>query len=767
MKQKTSVTYRPLINKTPSDPSTILTAMIDVEAVTTSAGQEVSVFTCDQKLYRVTLEIIWEDPQRWKNFYPRLGGMHWVMSFSGCIGKLMANSGLENIMSYAFAGVPKMLIGKKFPMNIRALRFVVLELLRGFVGDMIEHNDLDRFLSSVSSKSRLAQHWVDNFIKPMFLIMLYIRAEREGEFALHLYACKQMLPYFFAAGHWNYARDGVAYLRAMEKLPTSLLNSFMEGEHVIHLSKGLWNGIWTDMGIETTYMKVGKGPAGLIGNTTNTRSVKIWANSHHLSSEVLTELECLRNKGDMKKVGKERHKEEGNGRIHSDAEDRKKLQLALKNCIHPLETDSHDPSKLVNIYTGEESADNVNVFNAIEIGKQQLTQFQNSLPEGFRDKLSSKVTTMAEGKKNKKGAVTESFNTELIFSRVLYLLGIDQLDFTNLFNNELAPVPTALFNDIGEPRLTSSKATLKNKIKVEVSSRGVENDAVLVDGGGMLHSSIHWPKEGLVEDLVKGIEHYMSKVIKTSDAYLVFDRYFDYSIKSETRLKRIGLFKRSHSLSVRTVLPSKEICMSSTKTEENLIEIIASQILERFTQKKITHKLVITSKSPCPVQTKLGVTQMRTDLESKFDEADYILPQQVEAAIKEGKRSIKVISSDTDVFVLLCSMYLSRGWWEAEVYIQDFNNGKSLISVKKTVETHSELIPSLIALHSLSGCDTVPMMFGVGKVKAVTAAMKCPLQSFCKEDSRISDVIKEGKQFVAHCYGMKDTSSSKNRFGFH
>ena len=112
----------------------------------------------------------------------------------------------------------------------------------------------------------------------------------------------------------------------------------MKGEHVIHLKKGLWNVIWTDMGIETTYMKVGKGPAGLIGNTTNTRSVKIWANSHHLCSEVLTELECLRNKGDEKNVGKERHKEEGNGRIQSDAEDRKKIQLALKSCIHPLET---------------------------------------------------------------------------------------------------------------------------------------------------------------------------------------------------------------------------------------------------------------------------------------------------------------------------------------------------------------------------------------------------------------------------------------------
>ena len=61
--------------------------------------------------------------------------------------------------------------------------------------------------------------------------------------------------------------------------------------------------------------------------------------------------------------------------------------MALKSYVHHLETDSHDPSKLVNIYTGEEAADNVNVNKAIDIGKQQLTQFQNSLPEGFREKL--------------------------------------------------------------------------------------------------------------------------------------------------------------------------------------------------------------------------------------------------------------------------------------------------------------------------------------------------------------------------------------------
>ena len=123
-----------------------------------------------------------------------------------------------------------------------------------------------------------------------------------------------------------------------------------------------------------------------------------------------------------------------------------------------------------------------------------------------------------------------------MFQNVLF-----QLDFSD----KLTPVPTSLFQDTGEPRLTSSKAVLQNKMKLEVSSRGISPDAVLVDRGGMLHSSIHWPRKGSVEDLVVGAEKYILKLMDMSDTYLVFDRYTDYSIKSEARLKRIGLSKRT------------------------------------------------------------------------------------------------------------------------------------------------------------------------------------------------------------------------------
>ena len=57
-----------------------------------------------------------------------------LMSFVGAIGMLMAETGLAHILESVFGGVEKMLTGKKFPMNMRAMRMVAEELLRDVVG---------------------------------------------------------------------------------------------------------------------------------------------------------------------------------------------------------------------------------------------------------------------------------------------------------------------------------------------------------------------------------------------------------------------------------------------------------------------------------------------------------------------------------------------------------------------------------------------------------------------------------------------------------
>lgn len=65
-------------------------------------------------------------------------------------------------------------------------------------------------------------------------MMLYVRAEQEGDWPLHLVAVKKMLPYFFATSHVNYARYGLSYLRSMESLGNEEISRFMKGQHVMH-----------------------------------------------------------------------------------------------------------------------------------------------------------------------------------------------------------------------------------------------------------------------------------------------------------------------------------------------------------------------------------------------------------------------------------------------------------------------------------------------------------------------------------------------------
>ena len=206
--------YMPLIDMPHVDHITIMTALIEANRLTTEAGQEFNIFTCDQQLYRLSLQVIWAYPEQFSNVVLRLGGMHMLMSFVGAVGSLMEESGQVEVMNAGFSGVAKMLNGKKFPQNVRALRIIVEELLRKIIQDskVASYDEIMWHLDDISGNNRAAKLWVNIVIKSVFIMMLYIRAERECDWPLHLEAVKQMMPYFYASGHVNYARYGLFYL---------------------------------------------------------------------------------------------------------------------------------------------------------------------------------------------------------------------------------------------------------------------------------------------------------------------------------------------------------------------------------------------------------------------------------------------------------------------------------------------------------------------------------------------------------------------------
>ena len=125
----------------------------------------------------------------------------------------------------------------------------------------------------------------------------------------------------------------------------------------------------------------------------------------------------------------------------------------------------------------------------------------------------------------------------------------------------------------GTQRISQSYSVLLNKLKVEESSGCIKPDATVINGGGMLHK-VHRPPNGIVKDLVEGIDHYVRMLMLNTDVYLIFDRYKTGSIKSDTRAACFGAFRRSHHLSLERELPPKDMVLPSSSTKENLIELI-------------------------------------------------------------------------------------------------------------------------------------------------------------------------------------------------
>ena len=214
------------------------------------------------------------------------------------------------------------------------------------------------------------------------------------------------------------------------------------------------------MFIETTFMKYGKGPGGLVGVTLQPNVVKKWANRFHITTQILKDLDDMREKARPK--SQEFHKEEAKVRRKSNKDDQAGIRKVLEKCINSFQRDLKSP---VNIYSGYVANKKVNVHNSIKIGQEQQSKFQASLPNGFHSPIMNKIVTTKTSKRSVKTGEVEFFNTEVIYSRVMCLLRIERIELEEVLKYELAPVPLSLLESNREMRHSTSKADLKKGFK--------------------------------------------------------------------------------------------------------------------------------------------------------------------------------------------------------------------------------------------------------------------------------------------------------------
>ena len=146
--------------------------------------------------------------------------------------------------------------------------------------------------------------------------------------------------------------------------------------------------------------------------------------------------------------------------------------------------------------------------------------------------------------------------------------------------------------------------------------------------------------------------------------------------KSVTRHARKCEASRVYQLTENTPLPSQKAVLTVSSNKKQLMSIICSSIIndeEFHAQHTTRNKLIIHSGATVPI-----------------------------------------VADDTDVFILLLFHYLNERL-TCPMFMGSPIQQRSLIDIKATVQAHRSIIRGLPAAHALSGCDTVPTYFGIGK----------------------------------------------------
>ena len=121
-------------------------------------------------------------------------------------------------------------------------------------------NDIDvkEMLARISqykekfSEARTAKLWFQ-YLHMVEIICTFIKAERTGNFYLHLQSISEMLPYFAASTNHLHARLAHIYLQTMQNLEVTnkkVYERFQNDYYVVRRSQRFWGGLSTYLIIE-------------------------------------------------------------------------------------------------------------------------------------------------------------------------------------------------------------------------------------------------------------------------------------------------------------------------------------------------------------------------------------------------------------------------------------------------------------------------------------------------------------------------------------
>ena len=816
------VGYLPIIDASPTEYDTVFTILDRSVEIASSLDQEKIVVVFDQAIYAKAQQIRWRNDEFMNKVVIRLGAFHTAMSLLACIGKRFRDAGLEDIMIesgiVAQGSINGVMNGHHYNRSMRSHKCVMEALQRlrwqvflntlpdeekdSVLGVLVilqssfpsaafqEHVQSERFADVLKSYSQfISTHSNDptfavwsSYIEMVELLLLFVRATREGNWDLHLSSIRSLLPWFFAYDRTNYSRYLPAYWLEMCELPVRhplVHDAFMIGEFAVQRQQEHgFSQVACDQAIEQTCNRDTKTKGGMIGFTTRKGAVQRWILSQHERSAISKRCEEMAGQGEKTR----RRKDLDKTWIKKDEEDVRSVISCIEARINPFEESNE---RLLHISSGVVASKEVNkdYLEARERGDASFVVFcKDRLHVSDVDmfatlkkqklKTFSSMNKMTTSKVKGKEVTLKADRT--LFQRLLIIASVRKLDIPKMLTYNLGPLPLSLATFNGCLNKTT-KASLMHYIESIVDPSPVmdsvpKGSVWLVDGMAMLQEL---PQRSIPSTFGLLADHLLRQLVNLargvhSDAvHFVVDMYPKISIKNAERGKRAA----SGSQVTKIYGEDQKVPHQWKKFLSCSDNKVALQnfLFEAWSKRpaKSLHKVTVFAAHGCHCHSLKDVAgemvvENIADLECNHEEADtrLFLHAKYAALYQTSSNTttahVIVKSPDTDVFVIgVCKA--NRIGTTLLLHTGRGNNKRVLNLTNVHNYLGAEVSDALIGLHCFTGCDSVSAFYGKGKSKAIKLMMgDSDVQKVFKQigsSFEVSEeVIKAIERFVCKLY---------------
>jgi hypothetical protein len=524
-----------------------------VSSMERCVGQKYTFVTFDLAAAKIMFNIVWDNPEKFKDVFIHLGAFHIMCSYMSALGKKMTGSGSEEIVINsgvcASGSIHQVMSGKHCNRAVRVHQLMVDAIGRLLIDSFNKeghqpltsasllvlatspsHVQLREVWSDVGSMEQLekfavfiqqvrngylgktAQFWLA-YWDAAWSLLRFLKAVKENDLNQYVKSIRELCDLIFSADHLNYARYlPLCYVKLCDLMQNKPDARALLEKHGISVARYTVPScrVPIDLTIEQTINRSAKTAGGVVGFSRNADAYYRWCLTRLKRAEFL---EAILENLDMTDNGVSIHKTLRPAELKKSEADVQNILHAIDTFINPFNVSPESKDELFCVSSGKPACQKVSddlttyVTTGIKASDEFITNRLCTDTVKFHDRMPKLKLSTFNAMASAKTITTSKHKTILVkaernlLGQLLLLSQEHDISLDKLFTYPLSPIPWSLSTPDGSFYKTN-KAQLMHHLEAITAEHNIQSAATqipfswscIVDGNALIHFIVRSPE---------------------------------------------------------------------------------------------------------------------------------------------------------------------------------------------------------------------------------------------------------------------------------